>query len=66
MGPVDRIIRRFRQLGKDGGLCALSELRWRIYLGRKPCMGQAAFCEPCSANLEVLGVWALCCLILSL
>ena len=28
----------------------------RIYLGRKPWVGQPAFCEQCGADLEVTGV----------
>ena len=27
----------------------------RIYLGRKPWIGQDAFCERCGADLEVIG-----------
>jgi hypothetical protein len=28
----------------------------RIYVGRKPWVGQEAFCERCGADLEVIGV----------
>ncbi len=28
----------------------------RIYLGRKPWVGQAAFCELCGADLEVIRI----------
>ena len=28
----------------------------RLYLGRKPWVGQPAFCEQCGADLEVTGI----------